>query len=356
MRWNHKLDQSDATPKYEQIVNFVAGAIERGQLKAGERIPSSAELAKKLGINNSTVVRAFRELEQQGLITSQVGKGSFVAGRNGHTVPVRESRQAQAPAATPEIQRSLGRMRLSYINGMNQLAAIPSPEGTLDIAGGVPSPDSVDKKWFAALVSKSLALDPMKVFGYAHLGLAELRAAIAKRLNSQGYSVSERNIIITSGSQEALTLVANWSREEGRTVFVETPSYIGIPLAFLNLGNRVEGLAQDQNGSILSGLSEVSRAPRSLVYVCPDFHNPTGRTMSANVRDELGRFAARNDNIVVVDDIFRDMRFKGKDIPSLYDSLPSGKRILVGSFSKSFIPGMRVGFLVVEQPMLDTFA
>ncbi len=361
MRWTLRLDQTGARPKYSRLVAFIEEAIEAGRLAPGDRIPSVVELAERLSINKATVVRAFRELEGAGRIVSQVGRGSYVADAGAARPNGDKAARLDGPgsprlhAAAPEVRDSLRRLRSSFVSGLGQLLNIPPPEGAINLGTGVPSDNGIPSDLLAELVGKVLAENPERVYGYAHAGLPEFRSALTEWLRSRGYSIRESQILVTNGSQEALTLVANWSRERRRRVFCESPSYIGVPLTFSHLGHVVENvplLTAERLGPRLARLVE---GQASTFYCCPEFQNPTGLSLPDDDRAAIAELARREDLVVVVDDLFRDMRFAGEERESFYDHLPPNRRLLVGSFSKSFMPGLRAGFLVADESLLESF-
>jgi 2-aminoadipate transaminase len=205
------------------------------------------------------------------------------------------------------------------------------------------------------LTRRVLAEDPRRLYTYGDpAGLPELREAISKSLRRIGVEAGPDEILVTNGSQQAVALAAAWARDAGRAVFCETPTFTGMPSAFLLFDHAVESVPWGEEGLDLDELKAAAGDRPSLVYVCPDFHNPTGRTMSAAARRDLAAWARATDAVVVDDAIFRDMRFEGEEPPSLYASCVPGRRFLVGSVSKSFMTGLRVGYLVADAPLVSS--
>ena len=133
------------------------------------------------------------------------------------------------------------------------------------------------------LTSQVLAVDPRRLYGYGgEAGLLELRTAIARTLARTGIDVDARRVVVTNGSQQAISLVAAWAREDGRSILCETPTYSGVPNAFHLFGQAVASVPWDEEGLPLDAL-RAAAAPgtRPLLYTCPDHQNPTGRTMTA---------------------------------------------------------------------------
>ncbi|MBI2932529.1 MAG: PLP-dependent aminotransferase family protein [Planctomycetes bacterium] len=327
MDWKLPLQPASDEPLYRQISRIVREAIAAGRLKPGERIPSVTDLAKELSVNRATIVGAFRDLERARLVASHVGRGTFVA--------------EAAASSPPDVRRP----NAGTTGDLRELLAIGRPPGTIDLASGVPDPRTVPDGTLERLTGEVFAENPRRLYEYGGpAGLMELREAVAARLR-----VDADQVLVTNGSQQAVSLLACWAAQERREVLCETPTFTGIPRAFALMGHRVESVPW------ADATLDLSRVPRgrNLLYVCPDHHNPTGQSMTPAGRQDVRAFASQNDCIVVVDEIFRDLRFRGDPPPSLYAMLPAGRRVLVGSVSKTFMTGLRVGYLVADRPLVD---
>lgn len=337
MGWLPRL-KDGAGPLWRQIDAAVREAVTRGRLRPGDRLPSVVDLAKALKINKLTALKAYRGLEKDGLLQSHVGRGTFVAGAGA----------PGAPETKPEVSRAIRRVREGWAQGLRELLSMDRPPGTVNLSGGVPSPATVPDGLLERLSQDVVRKNPRRLYEYGGpAGLAELREAIARTLTRSGTPVSPDEILCTNGSQQAISLIAAWARDEGRPVCCETPTYTGIPGSFMLFGHSVQSVPWTADGLDLGAL-RASAARRSVVYLCPDFHNPTGLSMAEGPRRELASWAAATDACVLDDQIFREMRFEGADLPALYPMLPPGRRFLVGSISKSFMTGLRVGFLVAD--------
>ena len=362
MAFRLRLKGPDTEPLWRRIDAGVRAAIEDGRLRPGDRLPSVADVAKDLGVARLTVVKAFRELEEAGLVTAHVGRGTFVAngraaaGSTAAAGPRRpRNRPGEVAPAGSDPTQSLRRIREGYARSVRDLVRLERRPGTIDLTGGVPDPGSVPAGELERLTSKVLAVDPRRLYGYGgETGLLELRTAIARTLGRTGIDVDARRVVVTNGSQQAISLVAAWAREDGRSILCETPTYSGVPNAFHLFGQAVASVPWDEEGLPLDAL-RAAAAPgtRPLLYTCPDHQNPTGRTMTAARRRELAAWASETGAVVVDDAIFRDLHFDGTPVESLYGLLPVGQRVLVGSVSKSFMPGLRVGYLVADEALLE---
>lgn len=352
MTWRMPRRRNETEPLYRQVEGLIRTGIADGRLHPGERIPSVSDLGRKLGVNKITVVRAFQELERAGVLTSHVGRGTFVASGTGN----RAVASAPAAGAAPrnEVQRAVRRLRESYAGGLRELLSLPRPAGTINLAGGVPAPETVKDEVLERLTREALAQDPKRLFSYGGAtGLPEFRDAIAAWLRKRGTDVVPDQVIVTNGSQQAVMLLACWALDQGRSILCETPTFTGVPGAFALVGHVVESVAWSGATLDLSAIDGSTAARNALLYTCPDFHNPTGQTFDLKARKAVSDWAAQSDRIVIVDEIFRDLRFAGEEPPGLFGLLPPGRRVLVGSLSKNFMTGLRAGFLVADQPLIQ---
>ncbi len=346
MAFKLKLKPDGSSPLYRRIEKTVRGAIETGELKAGDRLPSAVDVAKDLGINKLTAVKAFQQLEKAGLVRSEVGRGTFVASAGESALPA-------APEPRPDLTRSVRRLREGFARGLRELMAVERPPGTINLSGGVPSPGTIPDGLLEKLTQETLATNPRRLYEYSGpSGLEELRLALSETLTRRGVPAAPDEIIITNGSQQAVSMVAAWARDDGRVGIAETPTYSGVPGALMLFGHPVQSVPWEDGSPSLAAMRALAVGQRVLCYLCPDFQNPTGQTMPSDKRHELADFVRRNDACLMVDEIFRELRFEGAEPPSLYSILPPGRRILIGSISKTFMPGLRVGYLVADRPMI----
>ena len=363
MPWKPALAGPVADPLWKRIDASVRAAIDRGHLRPGDRLPSVADVATGLKINKLTVVKAFRGLEDAGLVSAHVGRGTFVTdGRP--AAPSKGSRRPPAsrapgtPADTPspgtDSTRALRRVREGYAKSLRDLIRLERKPGTIDLVGGVPSTESLDEGLLERLTKQVLAKHPRRLYGYGgESGLPELRKAIVAMLARTGIHVDAEQVLVTNGSQQAASLVAAWARDEERAFIGETPTFIGTPQAFLLFGHSVATVPWDDDGIDVAAVRATAGPARTVLHTCPDFQNPTGRTMTAERRRELVAWAKESDTVVMEDAIARDLRFEGESPESLFSQLPPGRRILVGSISKSFMTGLRVGYLVADAPLIE---
>ncbi|GLY49696.1 PLP-dependent aminotransferase family protein [Lentzea sp. NBRC 102530] len=233
---------------------------------------------------------------------------------------------------------------------VRDLLALTSRPEVISFAGGLPAPELFDLDGVRA--AYDLALRDRSVLQYAPTeGNPELRALISARLTTGGLPTPD--VLITTGSQQALALVATAMLGPGAVVAVEEPTYLAALQCFRMTGARIVPVASDADGLVPSSLREVVAAENpALLYLVPTFANPTGRTLSAARRAEIAGIAAAHDLWIVEDDPYGELRYRGAAVPPLAST--SDRTIYLGSFSKIGAPGMRLGWLRAPADLLRT--
>ncbi|MCW8379669.1 aminotransferase-like domain-containing protein [Streptomyces justiciae] len=227
------------------------------------------------------------------------------------------------------------------------LAVTARPE-VINFAGGLPAPELFDAEGIAAAFGAVLAEVPAQALQYSTTeGEPTLRAALAARMSVRGLPTAADDVLVTTGSQQALTLLATALVEPGDTVLVEEPCYLAALQVFGFAGARVLGVPGDADGPDPEALAElVVRERPKLLYTVPTFQNPTGRTVSAERRAAVAAVAARHGLWIVEDDPYGELRFEGERVPWIAAHAEAADRtVLLGSFSKVMAPGLRLGWL-----------
>ncbi|WP_020120719.1 PLP-dependent aminotransferase family protein [Streptomyces canus] len=227
------------------------------------------------------------------------------------------------------------------------LAVTARPE-VINFAGGLPAPELFDAEGIADAYRAVLAEVPERALQYSTTeGEPVLRAALAERMSVRGLATDADDVLVTTGSQQALSLLATALIEPGDTVLVESPCYLAALQAFGFAGARVVALPGDDEGPDPVALEElVLRERPKLLYTVPTFQNPTGRTMSAGRRAAVASVAARRGLWIVEDDPYGELRFEGERVPWIAAHEEVRDRVvLLGSFSKVMAPGLRLGWL-----------
>ncbi|MEV5957851.1 PLP-dependent aminotransferase family protein [Streptomyces sp. NPDC051987] len=252
---------------------------------------------------------------------------------------------APAPAALPPLaarSRSVGGSPVRDI-----LAVTARPE-VINFAGGLPAPELFDREGIAAVFRAVLEETPERALQYSTTeGEPTLRAGLAARLGTRGLPTDADDLLITTGSQQALSLLTTALVEPGDAVLVESPCYLAALQVFGLAGARVLAVPGDADGVDPAALTELIRAERpKLLYLVPTFQNPTGRTMPAARRAALAATAARHGLWIVEDDPYGELRYDGDHVPWIA-SFPGAedRTVLLGSLSKVMAPGLRLGWL-----------
>ena len=248
------------------------------------------------------------------------------------------------PAAAPA-QRLAG-VASSPVRDL--LALVDRPE-VISFAGGLPAPELFDLDGLRAAFDRVLST----AAGRRHLqyapteGNPDLRALVAARMSARGLPTSAGDLLITTGSQQALTLIATALLDPGAVVAVEEPTYLAALQCFQLAGARVVTVPSDRDGVDPEALAGVLAAERPrLLYLVPTFANPTGRTLPAERRAAVAELAAAHGTWVVEDDPYGELRYRGAPVPALAAHPAAGDRVLhLGSFSKIISPGMRLGWV-----------
>ncbi|MDF4251078.1 PLP-dependent aminotransferase family protein [Streptomyces sp. WMMB303] len=227
------------------------------------------------------------------------------------------------------------------------LALTERPE-VISFAGGLPAPELFAAEEIRAAYDRVLADEPRRVLQYSTTeGDPVLRAAVAGRLAARGLPTVPDELVVTTGSQQALTLLATALLEPGDTVLVEDPTYLAALQCFGFAGARVVPVRSDEAGLDPEALAEaVERERPKLLYLIPTFQNPTGRTLPLERRRAVAEIAARYGMWIVEDDPYGELRFEGEPEPWVA-ALPQAadRTVLLGSFSKVLAPGLRLGWL-----------
>jgi 2-aminoadipate transaminase len=253
--------------------------------------------------------------------------------------------QAPARAALPPLAARARSVGASPVRAILALTARPE---VISFAGGLPAPELFDAAGIRAAYDRVLAERPRTALQYSTTeGDPALRAAVAGRLTSRGLPTGPDSLLVTGGSQQGLTLLATALLEPGDTVLVENPTYLAALQCFGFAGARVVPVPTDADGVIPRALEElVLRERPKLLYLVPDFQNPTGRTLPLARRRAVARVAGLHGLWIAEDDPYGELRFEGEPQPWIAGLEEAADRTaLLGSFSKVMAPGMRLGWL-----------
>ncbi len=239
-------------------------------------------------------------------------------------------------------------MQASFIREI--LKVTQQPEIT-SFAGGLPSPATFPVEIMQAAFDKVLSTNGKVALQYGPTdGYMPLRQWIADSLSQNGAKIAPEQVLMVSGSQQALDLIGKVLIDEGSKVLVETPSYLGALQAFSVYRPEFHSVATDEHGLVPSSLDAIAEGAR-LLYALPNFQNPTGRSLSVARRQELVETCARLNLPLIEDDPYGALSYSGQPSPKMVAMNPEGV-IYMGSFSKVLTPGIRLGYVVAPLPMV----
>ena len=306
--------------------------MKRGDICPGKRLPPERTLARLLGVSRSTVVTAYSLLREEALVESRQGSGTYVSGAG----PGRAHGRTEPAARTSPLFGALHEPIGSVIELTT--TAAPPLEEALEAAAGLGPED------FSFLRGGS---------GYYPLGLPALRTAVAEYLTRSGLPSTSRQVLITTGAQQAIALTAAVYAGRGGAVVLEDPTFPGAIDAYRLAGSQLVPVSVDQHGVRVDELEEaVERLAAQLVYLVPTFHNPTGTVLSEPRRRQVARIAAEHGVPVVEDNTLADLSFGAKPPRPIASFTESGNVLTVGSLSKLFWGGLRVGWLRGQESVI----
>jgi len=236
-------------------------------------------------------------------------------------------------------------------SAIREILKVTERPEVISFAGGLPSPATFPAERIRAACATILTNDPAAALQYAPTeGYLPLREWIAERLNRDGANVSPSQVLITTGSQQALDLIAKALVDRDRNLLVETPTYLGALQAFSLCEPKFVSVPCDDEGPIAAELSAIATSPSSGLYLLPNFQNPSGRRIPVTRRRALIEVAAHRGLLVFEDDPYGELAYGGEKLPSLLSMNPQSV-LYMGSFSKLLAPGLRVGYAIAPKAL-----
>jgi GntR family transcriptional regulator/MocR family aminotransferase len=303
-----------------------------GKLRHGDLLPPSRVLAQSLGVSRTTVAVAYDRLSGEGLVTSRVGAGTFV------------SEQVAWLPSEARRQKVHATLRPQPVWDSIPIPSVFERPAKFDFRTGLPDASLFPYRTWRRAMSRQLGSEAVGTGAYGHpAGHPALREAIARHIGiSRGVACSGDDISVTNGTQQAADVVARAFLRTGDRVVIEDPCYTPLKWLFESLGMRVVGVPVDGEGLIVDALPGGAR----LVYVTPSHQFPLGVSMSLSRRLALLDWAERHNAAIVEDDYDSEFRFGGRPVEPLQTLDTAGRVIYIGSFSKTLLPMLRLGFLM----------
>jgi DNA-binding transcriptional MocR family regulator len=344
------IDRDSDEPIYRQLVRRIQAMIHTGALPVGFRLPPERRLAASLGVNRSTVLNAYRELKALGLVDSHVGRGTAVL--QPPAAPARHG--AGTVADVPWRQLFRGDAARSRDPIIADLLATTERRDLISFSIGLPAPELLPIEIVSGLTDDILGTaGPASLLHCPTEGHTPLRDTLAQWLTSRGIHARTSEVLVVSGSQQGLDLLARIFIDPGDVVVVEEPSYIGALHVFRSAQARLIGVPVDADGMRTDILASVLDHHRpKFIYTLPTFQNPSGAVMSLERRRHLLELAARRQVPIVEDDPYSELRYGGDALPSVKALDERGLVIYLSTFSKVLLPGLRIGYMVVPPVVL----
>ena len=347
------LDKRGDEPAYRQIYDQIRLAILAGRLRPGTRLPSSRGLAAELAVSRNTVLTAFDMLGQEGYTQGGVGSGTRVSA----VLPDELlSARGAKPETRPEREAAGPALRISGLAARLDSMRQRTRSDQRTFRPGLPEVEQFPWNVWGRLAGRLWRQPPRAgVGGGALAGHQGLRDAIAAYVAAvRGVNCSGGQVMITSGAQQGLDLIARLLLEPGDQVWMEDPGYAGMRGAFAATGAEIVALPVDAEG--LDVAAGRSRAPDArLCAVTPSHQYPTGATMSLGRRLELLDWARGAGSWILEDDYDSEYRYAGKPLAALQGLDDGGRVIYVGTFSKVLFPGLRLGYAILPEALVAPF-
>jgi len=354
------LQPESHIPLYIQLRDQLRSLVHAGDLRPGDRIPASRELAAILGVHRTTVANAYAELESEGLIQGHVGRGTFIRG-NGNGLKI-------TPPPPPTLSGNGDGLRWELLFAderseeiLTRLTA-SAPANAMSFVMARPAEEFFPLEELQACSQAALRREGREILNLgASDGYAPLKEAVLELLRSDGIPAKDETLLITDGCQQALDLIAKAFVRTGDTVVLENPTYPGASAVFNGVHARCLGVPvrtyAEPSGALgidLEALESTLASNRvKLLILTPDFHNPTGTSMPVASRRRVLELAGRYQIPVVEDHIYARLHAGGERVPCLKQLDRSNLVIHIDSFAKVAFPGLRVGWIVAPAAAIE---
>ncbi|WP_034327565.1 MocR-like pyridoxine biosynthesis transcription factor PdxR [Alkaliphilus transvaalensis] len=331
---NIRLSKEDSEHLYIQLYKSIKELILGGKLMEGDRLPPVRKMAKMMEVNNVTIVKAYEILEKEALVYKRIGSGTYIA----HQI-----KGDDPEGIEEETHQAINKHRL-----LDQ-GQIKIEENTINFASATPSAELFPVDDFKQVLNDVLDRDKGNAFGYQEgQGYYPLREILGSYVKEYGINVDAENIQVISGAQQGIDLVSKALLNYGDYVIIEGPSYTGAIAAFQSRGARIIDIPLEYDGLNLEILEKKIQSNRpKLLYIMPNFQNPTGVSYTREKKEKLLEICKNYGVYIMEDDYLSELNYYHDDTSTLKSIDKENIVIYVKSFSKIFMPGLRLGFLVI---------
>jgi len=345
------IDHNIKTPLYKQIKEQIETLIRKGDLPNGYILPPERKLAQVLEVNRTTVLNAYRSLKADGLLISKVGQGTMVdyEGIN----PIKIKREI-LPMYLEHLYASTGRFKMTPFE--ERLLQYTSEESLISFAVGI-----LNMKDYP--FQKDAIKELSEEYGHVLLehtpykGLDQLIGALTNYMKAYNINAHNNELLITSGSQQGISLVADLFINAGDVVIVEDPTYFLGKQVFEMCGAKVIGIPMEEDGMDMDFLERVLKTTQvKLIYTMPNQQNPTNYNTSTEKKVKLLQLAYEHQAVILEDGAYNDLAFDGNKPITLKSMDYNDQVIYLGTYSKVYSIGIRLGWMIASSEIIDRAA
>lgn len=338
---NWKPNRNSHLSLHVQINDWIKERIRTGEWTIGTKLPSQRKLAELFEVNRSTIIHVLEELTADELIETKPGSGTYVCNNSWNVLL-----KSKQPHWEKHISESIHEPNYHTIQMINEYE---HDSRIIRLGTGELSPALLPVSTIEESL-KEIKLHPREI-GYSEpKGSLKLRAALSQHLKRRQLQASPENILIVSGALQALQLISLGLLQRGSIVWQKAPSYLNSVHPFQSAGMEVVSYNQDEQ------LKNMSKLRQSILYTVPTLHNPTGSTQSLEERKQLLSLCKSLQIPIIEDDVYHELNFEDCVPPAIKSLDDTGQVLYVGSVSKTLSPGLRIGWMVGPQPVIDRLA
>lgn len=329
-----QLDDKSRQPLYRQLHGQLKHLILEQVVAPHEKLPPIRRMAALLKINPGTVAQAYRLLEQENLVYSRTGSGTFAG-------------SPETPGITPLLRKADPEFDISGLDMMDR-GQLEVAGDAINLASVTPTPELFPIDDFKAILNEVLDRDGGNAFGYQESqGFYPLRESVAIYLGLNGIKTHPDEIQVISGAQQGIDILAKSLLKFGDPILTESPTYTGAIAAFKSRGAQIIPVSMDHDGINLEELRQkIDLYQPRFLYIMPVFQNPTGTCYSEKKKSAVLDLCREKNLLVIEDDSFTELVYDNKPRYPIKTMDTDHQVVYIKSFSKIFMPGMRVAFLL----------
>jgi DNA-binding transcriptional MocR family regulator len=345
-----KINPKSRKPVFKQIADELVDMIGKNVLKVGERLPSSRKLADQLGVNRTTVYKAYEELWSKGFTESKPGSYSIIRKRT-------DVKSLERPSIKKIIdwEKRITPKSMQLYRFSAQHSRTKPDNENIDFATLSPDPRIMPYERFRKCLNQVLIEEKESLLTYSDpQGYKPLRKFVTELMRGHSVHVSEDEVLLTNGCQNGIELLLKLLVNPTDKIITECPTYSSAFPLFKHYAKEVICIPMDENGMNLQSLeTTLKKEHPALLYTIPNFHNPTGLTSSQVYREELLKICERNKLPLLEDGFSEEMKYTGKNILPIKSMDKYNLVFYLGTFSKVLFPGLRIGWIAADKECIN---